>query len=67
VTSDLTVTAQYKQNETVTLDDGDIPKTYDDSQAFPWWWIVVAAALVGAIVSIIVFQARKHKKTGDAV
>jgi hypothetical protein len=67
VTNDLTVTAQYKQNETVTLDDGDIPKTYDDSQAFPWWWIVVAAALVGAIVSIIVFQARKHKKTGDAV
>jgi uncharacterized repeat protein (TIGR02543 family) len=67
VTGDLTVTAQYKQNETVSLDDSDIPKTYDDSQAFPWWWIVVAAALIGAIVWIIVSQARKHKDTGDAV
>ena len=67
VTDNLTVTAQYKQNETVSLDDSDIPKTYDDSQVFPWWWIVVAAALIGAIVWIIISQARKHKNTGDAV
>ena len=65
ITSDLTVTAQYKQN--VSIDDEGVPKTYDDSQAFPWWWIVAAAALIGAIVWIIAAQARKHKSTGDAV
>ena len=65
ITSDLTVTAQYKQK--VSIDDEGVPKTYDDSQAFPWWWIVAAAALIGAIVWIIAAQARKHKSTGDAV
>ena len=65
ITSDLTVTAQYKQN--VSIDDEGVPKTYDDSQAFPWWWIVAAVALIGAIVWIIAAQARKHKSTGDAV
>ena len=64
ITSDLTVTAQYKQN--VSIDDEGVPKTYDDSQAFPWWWIVAAVALIGAIVWIIAAQARKHKNTGDA-
>ncbi len=66
ITSDLTVTAQYKQN--VSSDDEDIPGTYDSgSQPFPWLWIAVAAVLAGSIVVIVVSQARRHKKTGDAV
>lgn len=63
VTSDLTVTAQYKS---ASLSDEDVPKTYDDSQSFPWGWIVAAAGLIGAIVWIIVSQMKKHKHTGDA-
>ena len=65
ITSDLTVTAQYKQN--AIIDDEGVPKTYDDTQAFPWWWIVAAAGLIGAIVWIIVSQMKKHKHSGDAV
>ena len=66
VISDLTVTAQYKQN--VSSNDEDIPGTFDSgAQPFPWLWVAVAAVLVGAIVAILVTQAKRHKKTGDAV
>ncbi len=66
IISDLTVTAQYKQN--VSSNDEDIPGTFDSgSQPFPWLWVVVAAVLAGAIVTILVTQAKRHKKTGDAV
>lgn len=64
VTSDLTVTAQYKS---ASLSDEDVPKTYDDSQSFPWGWIVAAAGLIGAIVWIVLSQMKKHKHTGDAI
>ena len=65
IVSDLIVTAQYKLN--VVSDDEDIPRTYDDSQPFPWLWVAVAAVLSGAIVVIVVSQMKRRKKTGDAV
>ncbi len=83
VTSDLTITAQYKKNaDAVSGDDENIPKTYDDGtevtlqdESVPvgqifgiaWWWIAVAAVILGAFAWLVIFLVRRNRKTDEIV
>ena len=70
VTENMTVTAQYKENEVVPdetvpedgtqgLDDENVPQT--GGNGFAWWWI---AAIVGALLVLffIIFFWKRRKK-----
>jgi uncharacterized repeat protein (TIGR02543 family) len=76
VKEDMTVTAQFTQNE--TLENEPVPGTGDDSvttledepvpqqgpAAFPWWWIVigVGAALLLFLLIFFLVKRRKHEQ-----
>ncbi len=71
VTGDITVTAQFTQNEqlteepvpgtgnTTTLEDEEVPQ--QGPAAFPWWWILIGVGLAGLLFLLIFFLAKRRK------
>ena len=75
VTSDITITAQYEQIETllteevpqtsdvVTLGDEEIPQS--GTGVFPWWWIPIGLGILGLIFLLLLLLLKRRKEENN--